>query len=58
MTDPRFAKLAQLLTSYSMSLSSGDNVLIDLMDTPDEMGIELIRAARSLGAIQIGRAHV
>ncbi|HQC42660.1 MAG TPA: aminopeptidase, partial [Verrucomicrobiota bacterium] len=53
MADPRFAKLAQLLASYSMSLGSGDSVLIDLMDTPDEMGIELIRAARSLGAIPL-----
>ncbi len=53
MADPRFAKLAQLLASYSMSLGSDDSVLIDLMDTPDEMGIELIRAARSLGAIPL-----
>jgi aminopeptidase len=53
MTDPRFTKLAHLLSSYSMGLQPGDNVLIDLMDTPDEMGVELIRAARSMGAIPL-----
>lgn len=53
MTDPRFIKLSELLTSYSMKLKEGDVVLIDLMDTPDEMGVELIRAARRLGAIPL-----
>ena len=40
MTDPRFTKLAKLLAGYSMELQQGENVLIDLMDTPDEMGVE------------------
>ncbi len=53
MTDPRFTKLAKLLAGYSMELQQGENVLIDLMDTPDEMGVELMRAARELGATPV-----
>ena len=53
MNDIRFSKLAHLLTRYSMRLQPGDKVLIDVMDTPDEMTIELIRAARELGAIPL-----
>ena len=50
MTDPRFAKLAQLLIEYSTRLKRGDNVLLDLIDVPDEFGIALMRAARRAGA--------
>jgi len=53
MTDPRYTKLAKVLTSYSMEIKEGDVVLIDLMDTPDEMGIELMRAVRACGAIPL-----
>ena len=53
MNDICFSKLARLLTGYSMRLQAGDTVLIDVMDTPDEMTIELIRAARELGAIPL-----
>src|ERR1700743_1839878 len=50
MTDPRYAKLAKLLTEYSTALKKGDRILLDMIDVPDEFTIELIRAVRALGA--------
>ncbi len=50
MTDPRYPKLARLLISYSTALKKGDCILLDLIDVPDEFGIELMRAARRVGA--------
>ena len=50
MTDPRFTRLANLLVQYSTKLRKGDRVLIDAIEIPDEMIIELIRAARRAGA--------
>ncbi len=51
MTDPRYTKLAKLLVEYSTALKKGDRVLLDLVEVPDEFGVELIRAARSVGAV-------
>src|SRR5947208_10290527 len=53
MTDPRCTKLAKLLVEYSTGLKRGDHILLDLIDVPDEFGIELIRAARAAGATPI-----
>jgi len=50
MTDPRYKKLAKLLVKYSTELKKGDRVLLDMIDVPDEFSIELIRAARAVGA--------
>jgi aminopeptidase len=50
MTDPRFKKLAKLLVEYSTALEKGDRVLLDMIDVPDEFSIELMRAARHVGA--------
>jgi aminopeptidase len=50
MTDPRYKKLANLLVQYSTRLTKGDRVLLDMIDVPDEFSIELIRAARAVGA--------
>ena len=50
MTDPRFKNLAKLLVEYSTRLEKGDHVLLFLSDIPEEMGIELIRAVRAVGA--------
>ena len=50
MTDPRYAKLARLLIEYSAALRRGDNILLDVMDVPDEFSIELLRAVRAVGA--------
>ncbi len=51
MTDPRYTKLARLLVEYSTSLKKGDRVLLDLVEVPDEFGVELIRACRAVGAV-------
>jgi aminopeptidase len=53
MTDPRYQKLAKLLVEYSTALKKGDRVLLDMIDVPDEFCVELMRAARSAGAIPI-----
>lgn len=61
MSDPRYAKLAQLLTGFSTKLLPGDRVLIDAFDIPAEMVVELVRAARKLGAnpfVQINQARI
>ena len=50
MTDPRFRKLSKLLTEYSAELTKGDRVLLDMIDVPDEFTVELMRAARTVGA--------
>ena len=53
MTDPRYTKLAKLLIEYSTALKKGDRVLLDMIDVPDEFTIELIRAARAVGAVPL-----
>ncbi len=50
MTDPRYAKLADVLVNYSTKLKKGEAVLIDAIDIPDEFTVELMRAARKAGA--------
>src|SRR5206468_3222645 len=57
MTDPRCTKLAKLLVEYSTALKRGDRILLDLIDVPDEFGIELIRAARAAGATPVVEAR-
>jgi aminopeptidase len=50
MTDPRVTKLAKLLVEYSTALKKGERVLLDMIDIPDDFSIELMRAARAVGA--------
>jgi len=50
MTDPRYPKLANVLIGYSTRIRKGNRVLIDAIDIPDEMTVELVRAARRAGA--------
>jgi aminopeptidase len=57
MHDPRFDKLAQLLTGFSTALKRGDKVLIEGFDIPASMMIALIRAVRALGAIPFVQIH-
>ena len=57
MTDPRYKKLAKLLVEYSTRLKKGDRVLLDVIDVPDEFSIELIRAARAVGATPLVEAR-
>ena len=49
MTDPRYDKLAALLVRHSTRITTGDNVLIEAFDIPDDMVIALIRAVRAAG---------
>ena len=49
MTDPRYTKLARLLVNYSTQIKKGDRALLDMIDVPDEMAVELIRAVRAAG---------
>src|SRR5438132_14430763 len=51
MRDPRFDRLAEILTGYSTDLKRNERVLIEAFDAPDEITIALIRAARKRGAI-------
>ena len=53
MTDPRYTKLADLLINYSTALKKGENILLDMIDVPDEFTVELMRAARKAGATPI-----
>ena len=49
--DPRYSRLAEVLTDFSICLKRGEKVLIDASDVPDVMVIALVRAARGRGAI-------
>ena len=51
MNDPRYSRLAQLLTTHSMKVKAGDKVLIEAFDIPDEMTIALVRAVRAAGGV-------
>ncbi len=51
MSDPRYAKLADVLTGFSIELKKGERVLIDAYDCPDLFVVALIRAARARGAM-------
>jgi aminopeptidase len=53
MTDPRYGKLARLLVEYSTAVKKGDPVLLDLIEVPDEFGVELVRAVRVAGGIPV-----
>ncbi len=50
MTDPRITQLAQNLIRHSCRVQAGEHVLLDIVDAPDEIAIELIRAVRAAGA--------
>jgi aminopeptidase len=49
--DPRYKKLADVLTQFSTQLKKGEKVLIDAFDVPENMVLALVRSVRSLGAI-------
>ena len=61
MSDPRYARLAEVLTGFSTELKKGERVLIDAFDVPDTFTIALVRAAQDRGAfpyVNIQRARV
>lgn len=51
MRDPRIQQLATNLIRHSVTLQKGESILIDLYDTPPEMGIALVKAAREAGGV-------
>src|SRR6185295_12756003 len=57
MHDPRLDQLARQLITHSVSLKPGENILFDLFDTPPEMGLALIRAARAAGGLPCVQVH-
>ncbi|MBE7498768.1 MAG: aminopeptidase [Verrucomicrobiales bacterium] len=57
MTDPRYGKLARLLVEYSTAVKQGDRVLLDLIEVPDEFGVELVRAVRAAGGIPVAEVR-
>lgn len=57
MNDPRYQQLAEILTGFSTRLKEGEKVLIDAFDVPDEITIELVRAARRHGAVPFVQLH-
>ncbi|MBL9217004.1 MAG: aminopeptidase [Opitutaceae bacterium] len=61
MSDPRYARLAEVLTGFSTELKKGERVLIDAFDVPDTFTIELVRAAQARGAlpyVNVQRARI
>jgi len=50
MKDPRINRLAALLIKYSCALKPREKVVIEAINTPREIVIELIREARAVGA--------
>ncbi|MSU46002.1 MAG: aminopeptidase [Lacunisphaera sp.] len=61
MSDPRFGRLAEVLTGFSTELMKGERVLIDAFDVPDTFTIALVRAVQERGAlpyVNIQRARI
>ena len=50
MKDPRISQLAKNLINYSVSIKPGENLLIELFDSGDELASELIRECYRAGA--------
>lgn len=53
MRDERMTKLAKILVEYSCELKEGQKILIDCSGVPEEMTIELVRAAYAAGGLPI-----
>ena len=49
MQDPRYEKLARVLVEHSTRIQSGERVLIEGFDIPDEMIVALMRMVRKAG---------
>ncbi|NDD81793.1 MAG: aminopeptidase, partial [Verrucomicrobia bacterium] len=57
MKEPRYRRLADLLTGYSTALQRGDRVWIDASEIPEEFVVELIRSVRARGADPFVHLH-
>lgn len=53
MHDPRLDQLARTLTHHSTRLAAGERVLIEAVDTPEEMVLAVIRSVRDVGAVPV-----
>ena len=51
MQDPRLEKLADVLVHHSTKLQTGEKVLIEGFDMPEEMILALIRKVREVGGV-------
>ena len=51
MKDPRYSKLADVLLQHSTRLKKGEKLLIEAIDVPEKIVVELVRQAASIGAI-------
>jgi aminopeptidase len=51
MKDPRIKKLASLLITHSCALEAGERLLIEAVNVPNEMIIEVIREAKRGGGV-------
>ncbi len=51
MHDSRLDKLAEVLVDHSTKVQSGEHVLVEAIDIPDEMVIALIRRIRDAGGV-------
>ena len=54
MNDPRFQILASTIVNHSCQLKTGENILIESFDIPEEMVIALVEAVQKAG----GNPHV
>ncbi len=57
MEDPRIAQLARQLVRYSTATKKGENVLVELFDVPQQVGVALIREIRSVKATPFVNIH-
>lgn len=57
MQDPRIGELAKQLVCYSTATKAGENVLVELFDVPEEIGIALIREIRAVEATPFINIH-
>ncbi|KAA3660516.1 MAG: aminopeptidase [Calditrichaeota bacterium] len=51
MKDPRHHKLASVLINHSTRLQKGERILIEAIDTPHQLVVELVNLANEIGAI-------
>jgi aminopeptidase len=57
LMDPRLPKLARQLIRHSVKLRKGQKLLLELHDTPDAIGVALIREVRAAGGIPLLNVH-
>ncbi len=51
MKDPRHRQLAEVLINHSTRLQKGENILIEAIDTPHQLVVELIELVKNKGGV-------